>query len=137
MPYIPYPSFRCGIVLPNIIKYNFPFYIHYFLRGRANCSYGVGMKLANLFLYLDRIFHGSDLFLTFVASTLSHYGLLKLSPFSVRRWAEPNETFLFCTYAGRARLFGGLCFFPISTTSKRIHLSSIKLFHLASMSVLA
>ena len=117
MPCIPYPSFRCGIILPNIIKYNFPFYIHYFLRGWANRSYGVRLKLANLFLYLNQIFHGSDLFFTFVASNLSHYGLLKLSPFSVRRWAEPSETFLFCSYAGQARLFGGLCFFPISTTS--------------------
>ena len=79
-----------------------------------------GLKLTNLFLYLGRILHGSDLFFTFVTSTLSHYGLLKLSLFSIRRWAEPSETFFFCSYVGRARSFRGLQFFLISTTSKFI-----------------
>ncbi len=92
-PRISYPYFWCGTIFLFTIKYNF---LH------SHSLNGLGQSLVWDWAeaLLVSIF-------TFVASTLSLYRLLRLSPFSVRGWAELDETYFFYSYVGRARLFGG------------------------------
>lgn len=92
-PRISYPHFRCGTIFLFTIKYNF-------LHSHSLNRLGQSLVWDWAEALLVSIF-------TFVASTLSLYRLLRLSPFSIRGWAELDETYFFYSYVGQARLFGG------------------------------